>query len=88
MTEISGSFSGSVTWQTTVGMPDHADHILNLAEVRGPQQSDDPLWASVTISYWATADLVGGSGTQSGYWVNEHSDGDKDWGTFQGRITT
>ena len=88
MTEISGTFSGSVNWQTTVGMPDDPNHALSLAEISGPQRSDDPLWANVTINYWGTTDLVGGNGTQSGYWVNEHAEGDKDWGTFQGRITT
>ena len=40
------------------------------------------------ITYWGIADLHSGSGTQRGYWVNEHSDGDRDWGTFEGKVAT
>ena len=34
------------------------------------------------------SDVVNGSGPQQGYWCNDHADGDHDWGTFEGRITT
>ena len=40
------------------------------------------------ITYWGTADLIAGNGPQRGYFVNEHSDGDRDFGTFEGRIAT
>ena len=35
-----------------------------------------------------TADLIAGSGPQSGYFVNDHPEGDRDFGTFEGRIVT
>jgi hypothetical protein len=35
-----------------------------------------------------TGDLVNGNGPQKGYWCNERTDGDRDWGTFEGKITT
>jgi len=88
MAAISGTFSGNVNWQTSVSMPDDPGHVLGLSEVSGPQDCEDPLWAGVSIHYWGTVDLVQGNGTQSGYWVNRHPEGDEDWGTFQGRITT
>ena len=40
------------------------------------------------MTYWGTADLIAGNGPQRGYFVNEHSDGDRDFGTFEGRIAT
>ena len=46
------------------------------------------IWNDSKITYWGTADLIGGNGLQRGYFVNEHSDGDRDFGTFEGRIAT
>ena len=34
------------------------------------------------------ADLVSGNGTQTGYYVNTHPEGDIDHGTFAAKITT
>ena len=31
---------------------------------------------------------MGGNGSQRGYFVNEHADGDRDFGTFEGKIST
>ncbi len=88
MTKISGSFSGKVNWQTVVSLPHAPGHVFSLGEVGGPQESSDPNWEGATITYWGSADLVNGTGKQSGYWVNNHPNGDQDWGTFGGRITT
>ncbi len=32
--------------------------------------------------------LSNGSGLQRGQFVNEHSDGDRHWGVFEGKVTT
>ena len=45
-------------------------------------------WDNSEITYWGTADLIAGNGPQRGYFVNEHSDGDRDFGTFEGKIVT
>jgi hypothetical protein len=84
---FSGSFAGRARLQTTVGLSDVADHELMLVEIAGPQHSTDARWNDARITYWGTADLVAGSGPQRGYWVNEHADEDRDWGTFEGKIT-
>ncbi|PYV97268.1 MAG: hypothetical protein DMG89_15205 [Acidobacteria bacterium] len=88
MPNITGSFSGRTTSQTTVFLQDTSNHDLCLMEVRGVQKSQDEKWNNAKIVYWGTADLIAGSGPQRGYFVNEHADGDRDFGTFEGRIQT
>jgi hypothetical protein len=87
MTAFSGSFVGKARLQTTLSLFDIANHELNLIEVRGLQKSTDPGWHGSTVTYWGLADLQAGSGSQRGYYVNERADGDRDWGTFEGKIT-
>src|SRR5437868_15118272 len=86
MTSLTGSFSGRATSQSTLALHDVSNHDLNLLEVRGVQKSPDEEWNNSKITYWGTADLIAGNGPQRGYFVNEHSDGDRDFGTFEGRI--
>lgn len=88
MTKISGSFTGRATVQSSAVIPDIDGHELSLAEVEGPQKCSDPLWSDVRITYWGSADLVAGNGPQRGYWMNRHTNGETDWGTFEGKITT
>jgi len=88
MPNLSGSFSGRATAQSTISLQDTPNHDLNLLEVRGVQKSNDDNWNNAEITYWGTADLIAGNGPQRGYFVNEHSDGDRDFGTFEGRIAT
>jgi len=88
MPNLSGSFSGRATTQSTIALHDTSNHDLNLLEVRGVQKSTDEQWNNSKITYWGTADLIAGDGPQRGYFVNEHSDGDRDFGTFEGRIAT
>ena len=88
MPNISGAFTGKATSQTTINLPDADDHQLNLAQINGEQTSTDTDWNESKLTYWGIADLRSGSGTQQGYYVNEHADGDRDWGTFAGKITT
>src|ERR1022692_2978784 len=86
MPTMTGSFSGNVNRQTAVAPSDQPNHELSLAEITGTQKSSDEKWNNSTITYWGTTDVVDGKGTQRGYFVNVHSEGDRDWGTFEGRV--
>jgi len=88
MPDCAGSFAGRATSQTIISLPDVSNHDLSLVEIRGVQKSTDQNWDNAKITYWGTADVIAGNGPQRGYFVNEHADGDRDFGTFEGRITT
>jgi len=87
-TKITGTFSGKITTQAAASLFHEGNHALNLVVVAGSQTSPDPLWNGAQITYWGTSDLQNGNGPQKGYLCNEHIDGDRDWGTFEGKITT
>lgn len=86
-TKITGSFSRKIRGQASVVIAHEENHILSLVGVAGPQKTSDPLFKNVEINDWGTNDLVNGRGPQSGYWCNNHANGDRDWGTFEGKIT-
>jgi hypothetical protein len=88
MPSISGSFSAHVTAETTLFPNEQPNHQLQIAEIRGTQKSSDPSWNNARLAYYAVTDLVGGNGTQRGYFANEHADGDRDCGIFEGKVTT
>jgi hypothetical protein len=71
-----------------VSLQDTPDHDMSVIEVSGPQTSSDPLWNNATVFYWGAADLIAGTGTQTGHFMNRRPNGDIDRGTFQGKITT
>jgi hypothetical protein len=88
MPTLSGTFSGFVDIQQAVTVGDRDGHVMMVGRVRGTQLSADPQWNEAVIVYTAVLDLVAGSGDQRGYFVNTHADGDRDWGTFHGTVTT
>jgi hypothetical protein len=88
MPAITGSFSGKVNQQMALALSDQPNHELSLAEITGSQKSSDEAWNNATITYWGSTDIVDGKGTQRGYFVNVHREGDRDWGTFEGKVTT
>jgi hypothetical protein len=88
MPAVSGSFSGKVKVQTALALSDQSNHELNLAEIGGTQKSSDENWNNAAITYWGTTDVVDGKGTQSGYFTHVHGEGDRDWGTFEGKVAT
>lgn len=88
MPSITGSFSGKITNQSAMPLADQSNHELSIAEVSGTQKSADPLWDNAKISYWGVTDLLDGKGSQHGYYNNIHADGGRDWGTFEGQVTT
>jgi hypothetical protein len=88
MPQFSGSFSGKAGSQAMVSVNDVPDHDMSIVEITGPQTSSGPLWNGATVAYWGVADLIGGKGTQTGYFMNRHSNGDIDRGSFEARVTT
>jgi hypothetical protein len=88
MPNFSGSFSARAHSQTTISLPDVPNHEINVAEISGLQKTADDNWNNAKITYWATADLVEGNGAQRGYFVDEHTDGNRDFGTFEGKVVT
>jgi hypothetical protein len=88
MPDISGSFSGKAGVQTAVSLTDTPGHEIQVAEIRGSQRSTDENWNGAGLTYWGVADIVNGNGIQKGYYVNERADGDRDCGTFEGKVTT
>lgn len=87
MPNISGSFSARVSAEASLFPQDQPNHQLQLSEVVATQNSPDPSWNSARLRYSGIADLVAGSGTQRGYFANDHTDGDRDCGTFEGKVT-
>jgi hypothetical protein len=87
MPSNSGTFSGKITKQTTMSLTDQSAHDMNIAEVAGTQKSADALWNGSKITYWGVTDLLDGKGSQRGYFNNIHTDGGRDFGTFEGKAT-
>ena len=88
MPSITGSFSGQVMKHSALPLADQPNHQMSIAEISGTQKSADPLWNDSKITYWGVTDLVDGQGTQHGYYSNVHADKGRDWGTFEGKVTT
>ena len=88
MPSITGSFSGRITKRSALPLTDQPNHELSIAEVSGTQKSPDPLWNNAKITYWGVTDLLDGKGSQRGYYDNVHADKGRDWGTFEGKVTT
>ena len=88
MTEFAGSFAGRVRVLNILSLSDTSQHELHTVEITGPQSSTDDKWNGAKVTYWGVSDLVSGNGTQRGYYVNERPDGSRDWGTFEGEVTT
>ena len=88
MTSITGSFSGKITKNSSLILTDLANHDMSIAEVSGIQASPDALWNNAKITYWGVTDLLGGKGIQHGYYNNIHGDKGREWGTFEGKVST
>ncbi len=88
MPSITGTFSGKITKQSSIPLNDQPNHEMSIGEVSGIQQSPDPLWNNSNITYWGVTDLVDGKGSQRGYFNNVHPDAGRDFGTFEGQVST
>ena len=95
MPKMSGSFVGRVNSQAMATVKDVPNHELGLVQISGPQKVSDLLWGWSHGMDAGIADLVSGNGTQTGYYVNEHPNGDtrlryirKQIATAGGAVTT
>ena len=88
MPNVSGSFSGRATSQTIAPLGDTPNHEMRLATIAGIQKSSDQNWNDSQITYCDMTDLNGGNGPQRGYFVNTHANGDRDFGSFEGKVKT
>lgn len=88
MPTLTGSFSGHFKSQSVIAVPDQSGHEVSLAEVVGTQETSDPNWNNASLTYVGTTDMIDGNGTQRGFYINTRADGDREWGTFEGRVTT
>ena len=88
MTENSGSFTGHTRMLHIMSLADVPGHELQTVEVTGTHDSSDEKWNNARVTYWGASDLVAGNGSQRGYYVNEHPDGGREYGTFEGKVIT
>lgn len=86
MTDFSGSYTGKVQSNTTIQVPDVDDHVIGVTVIPTVQKSSDPLWEGATMTYCATSDVIAGTDTQQGYYINRHLNGDHDYGVFEGKV--
>lgn len=56
-------------------------------EVTGNQTVSDENWKDAKMTYWGHGDFIRGAGQQSGYFVDVHANGDRDFGAFEGKIS-
>ena len=88
MANISGSCSAHIKSETSFFPDDQQNHQLQISEIQAIQKSPDPSWNNARLVYHGFADLLAGNGTQRGYFCTEHADGDRDCGTFDGKVIT
>jgi hypothetical protein len=74
---------------TMIAIPDEPLHSLMGGTVVGVHKSDDPLWNGAKMTYSGTGDFRGGgNGQETGYFRNEHSNGDITYGTYTADVTS
>ena len=86
MPEIIGTFSGSITTQSAIAIPQQPLHVLVIAAVSGRHTAPDTPWDNAKLVYCGMGDLKAGNGMQSGYFHNEHTNGDTTSGTFEATV--
>ncbi len=87
MTASSGSMDGSVTVLSSVAIPDEPLHSLMVGTVTGILRSDDRLWNGARLTYSGMGDFRFGTGRETGYFRNEHPNGDVTSGTYEADVT-
>jgi hypothetical protein len=84
---LTGHFNGKSVVQTSLALHDIPEHEFTLSQFTGPQTISDENWTDVNVTYWGTTDLIQGFGPLRGYFVNEHPNGDRDCGTYDGHVS-
>jgi hypothetical protein len=77
---------GPVLSRTSAIPGDRPDHEIVQATRQDMTTSPDPDWNAVPAINYGQSDLVGGSGTVSGYAVRTHKNGDKTFYSYLGKI--
>jgi hypothetical protein len=88
MQNVKGSFSGRANWQTVIPQDDLQNHEIGIVEIAGLQKSSDAHWNDARVTYWGLGETISGNGTQKGHFINRHTDGSTDRGTFECQIVT
>jgi hypothetical protein len=86
MPDFSGSYSAQVGSQNTISAP--PDRVINVVIASAIQKTADDNWSGSRLTIWGVADIADGNGTARGYFRNEHSNGDIDYGTTESTVTT
>ena len=79
--------TGPVLSRTSASPGDVPGHEIIQATRQDMTTSPDPDWNEVPAINHGQSDLVGGSGTVSGYAVRTHKNGDKTFYKYQGKLT-
>ena len=87
MPNLTGRFTGKSIVQTSISLDDIPEHEFALCQITGQQIISDENWKDVNVTYWGTSDLIQGFGPLRGYFVNEHPNGDRDCGTYDGHVS-
>jgi hypothetical protein len=88
MPNFSGQLKGNSLSQTIVCCNDTPGHMLMLRAGSAHQTCSDLMFNNTKHSSWSTADVTNGNGHEHGYFVNEHSNGDREGGSWEGKIVT
>lgn len=88
MPNFTGQLKGTSTVQTIVSCNDTPGHQLMLRAGNAQQTCSDPQFNNTRHSSWSTADITNGNGHERGYFTNEHANGDREGGTWEGKIST
>lgn len=88
MPNFTGQLKGTSSVQTIASLNDRDGHQLMLRASNAVQTCSDPQFNNTKHSSWSTADLTNGNGTEHGYFTNEHTNGDRSSGSWEGKVTT
>lgn len=88
MPNFTGQLKGTSTAQTIVSCNDTPGHQLMLRAGTALRTCSDPLFNNTIQSSYSSADIINGNGSERGYFVNEHANGDREGGSWESKITT
>ncbi len=88
MPNFTGNLKGRTVVMTAVSLNDTPEHQLMLRQSSAKQSCSDALFNGEKHSSWGTADLLRGQGQERGYFVNEHSNGDCNCGSYECKVST
>lgn len=87
MPNFTGQLKGTNVAQTFVSCNDTPGHQLMLRAGTAQQTCSDPLFNNTRHNSCSSADVKNGNGHEHGYFVNEHANGDREGGEYEGTIT-